>query len=264
MTLPQNTPAFFILEIVVLVVFLFGLASDVHFWLKGTVGDGENVSASAKVRLVASGLGRAFRRDALGTIALDWFLQPRLMRSNPLSWLMHMCFFWGLVILYFIGSLGLFLAEKGLLPITKDTPWFAFVDDFAGVMVLFAVGVALYRRFVSREWRPKNTLDDHVLVALLALIVISGYLLEASRLVQGVPEEVARFSFVGYALSSVIQPLPLDWISAEATIWWVHVLGGMAFVAYLPYSKLIHLLAAPISVIAAGSSPAPVRDVARV
>ncbi|MCL5962331.1 MAG: respiratory nitrate reductase subunit gamma [Chloroflexi bacterium] len=174
----RASPYFFTLEILALAVFLFGLASDVHFWLQGSVGEGGSTSARAKMRLAAAGLGRALRVAILGSILLDWLFQRRLLRSNPLSWLMHVCFFWGMVVLFFVGSVGLFLAEKGLLPIAKDTPWFAFVNDFAGVMVLFGVAVALYRRFVRREWHLKTSLDDAVLIALLALIVISGYLLE--------------------------------------------------------------------------------------
>jgi nitrate reductase gamma subunit len=164
---------------------------------------------------------------------------------------MHFCFFWGTVILFFIGSVGLMLSERGILSISKDDAWFAGVNDFAGVMILFAVGVAMYRRLVLKERQLKTGVEDIFAIVLLAIIVLSGYGLEASRLIaQQVPGSSGWFSFVGYPLSLIMRNANLDWAIAETTFWWAHVVAGMGFVAYLPYGKMIHLIGTPLTVAA--------------
>ncbi|MBI2955041.1 MAG: respiratory nitrate reductase subunit gamma [Chloroflexi bacterium] len=251
--MPQHLVAFIVLQIVVLAVFSIGMIGNAAFWLGGGIAPGRDASPWEKLRFLAASAARVFDRRALVEISLDWLLQRRLLRLSRLRWVMHLCFFWGFVILFFVGSVGLMLAERGLLSIAKDDPWFAFTNDFAGGMLIFAVGVAMYRRLVLKERQLRTGPGDIAIMVLLAGIVLSGYLLEATRLIsREVPGEIGWYSFVGYPLSLALRRLSLDWWAVEGAIWWVHVVSGMAFVAYLPYSKLVHLIAGPL-VIAGGT-----------
>ncbi len=248
--MPSKTVAFFMLEIVVLGVFAIGLIGSVAFWLQGSAG-GRRLPFWDKAWHVLGRVKLIFHGATLREFLLDWLLQRRLLAAGRLRWLMHICFFWSFIILFFVGSVGLMLAERGLLPITKDDPWFAFVNDFAGAMALFAVAIALYCRFILKENVVKTFAEDIVLVVLLAVIVLSGYALESARLIaHQAPGHVARYSFVGYPLSLALRGASLDWWGAESAIWWVHVVGGMSFVAYLPYSKMFHLIATPFALAA--------------
>lgn len=249
--MPQKTVAFLILEIVVLVAFSAGMIANIAFWLSGTTAPGRRATFGEKMSFVGANALTLLKRTALRETLLDWLLQRRLLSLSFLRWAMHFCFFWGTVILFFVGSVGLMLAERGLLPITKDDPWFAFVNDFAGSMLIFAVGVAMYRRLVLKERQLRTGPEDVAIMVLLSVIVLSGYCLEAARMIaHEVPAELGWFSFVGYPLSLALRTTSLDWRAVEGVMWWAHVTGGMAFVAYLPYSKLFHLIASPLVVAA--------------
>lgn len=249
--MPQHTVAFLILETVVLIVFGIGIVGNVVFWLDGAVAPGRQASLGDKIRAATVGVAPLLRGSALAELLMDWLLQRRIFALSRLRWLMHVCFFWGTVILFFVGSVGLMLSERGILPIKKDDPWFALVNDFAGVMILFAVGVAMHRRFVLKERQLRTGPEDIVAIVLLAVIVLSGYGLEASRLIaQEVLGGIGWFSFVGYPLSLALRAANLDWITVEATMWWAHVVAGMSFVAYLPYGKMFHIIATPLAVAA--------------
>ncbi|MBI4316890.1 MAG: respiratory nitrate reductase subunit gamma [Chloroflexi bacterium] len=249
MALPQQTVYWLILQIVVLGVFVAGLAANVAFWLRGSIHPGVQVSAWTKICIILAGMRAVLRPRVLGKVLLDALFQRRLFGLSPLRWLAHFGVFWGMIALFLVGSVGLMLAEKGLVPITRDTPWFALLNEVAGLMVIFAALVAVYRRFVARERQLKTAADDVVLIVLLAFIVLSGYGLEAARLATfQVAPAAASYSFVGYAVSMALRSS--DPSLAHQVLWWLHAGSGMAFVAYVPYSKLFHMFAGPVAIAA--------------
>ncbi len=246
--MPQQTVYWLILEIVVLVVFAAGLIGNVSFWLRGSTGPGQTVTTGEKIRAILRGVGAVLRPHVLGRALLDSLLQPRLLSLSPLRWLMHFGMFWGIIVLFFVGSVGLMLAERGLVPVAKDTPWFALLNEFAGLMVIFGAAAAMYRRVVLKEKQLRTATDDVALMVLLGFIVLSGYALEVVRLAaQQVSPAAGWYSFAGYALAKVM-PSSLSSDNAYQVAWWCHAGAGMAFVAYIPYSKLFHMFASPLAI----------------
>jgi hypothetical protein len=75
-------------------------------------------------------------------------------------------------------------------------------------------------------------------------MTLSGFVLEGLRL-SLVPPETARYSFIGslfiprsYTIAQ-LQP----WLTA---CWCLHAFSGLALLVYLPHSKLIHSISAPL------------------
>ena len=163
---------------------------------------------------------------------------------------MHFCLGWGFIELFFATTVDFFV-ERGwftaFLPV-KDTPWFAWLNDFGGLLLTVGLLMALYRRYVTR---PKplpqesfsgrgNLLGDTGILVFLLILVIGGYLSEAARLAIERPV-TAAYSFVGFWLAGSV---PVDfWKSAERTIWWSHAITSLAFIAILPLTKMFHSLA---------------------
>lgn len=248
--MPHHTVYWLALEIVVLAIFALGMIGNARFWLGGAIRPGQPAARGEKVRYLLGASATAMRAGALVRVLVDGLLLRRLLRVSLLRWVMHSCLLWGMGVLFFVGSLGLMLAEKGLVPITKDTPWFAALNDFAGLMVIAGAVIAMARRAVLRERRPAALTEDSLLMVLLSIVLLSGFGLESVRLAADQVPQAAQYSFVGYRLALALAPLPLDWPLAYRAVWWLHAGTAMAFVAYVPYSKLLHLLSGPLALAA--------------
>jgi len=62
----------------------------------------------------------------------------------------------------------------------------------------------------------------------------------------------AKWAFTGYALAKVIAPVAvrLDEAGGVSILWYIHIIACFAGLAYLPFSKMFHIIAAPISLVA--------------
>ena len=84
-------------------------------------------------------------------------------------------------------------------------------------------------------------------MGLLGALVLVGILTEGIRLLSaGTPSELAIYSFLGYGAAAVLRPLNLTWTSIYPAIWYAHAFLAAAFIAYFPFSKFMHILAAPL------------------
>jgi len=62
----------------------------------------------------------------------------------------------------------------------------------------------------------------------------------------------SQSAFAGYSVSKIIKPaaLPLDRAGGVGFLWYVHILACFVGLAYLPFSKMFHIIATPISLMA--------------
>jgi len=62
----------------------------------------------------------------------------------------------------------------------------------------------------------------------------------------------AKWAFTGYALAKILAPVAvrLDEAGGVAILWTIHIIACFAGLAYLPFSKMFHIVAAPISLVA--------------
>jgi len=70
----------------------------------------------------------------------------------------------------------------------------------------------------------------------------------ARYLKEGTPDGAATYAFLGYPLSKALESLATDWARAYDAFWWLHASSGLGLVAYLPYSKLLHMFASPATI----------------
>jgi heterodisulfide reductase subunit C len=126
---------------------------------------------------------RAFPRLLL-TLVRDILLQGHLVRKGSLwRWIMHFCLFAGFSGLLFFHALE-DLVSRPLFPGYEPTldPW-QFLRDLFGVLVIVGLGVALSRRLFVRDMRRTTRFEDLFTLGLIGLMVGSGFLLEASKMV---------------------------------------------------------------------------------
>src|SRR5215468_3405106 len=107
------------------------------------------------VRLLLKGKPAA-RWDRLGArigkVLVYVIGQARLIGGDFWPGLMHATIFWGFVILT-LGTIEFFgkgVTESFFLPALSDTAGYLVIEDVFSVLVIVAVGYALFRRLVTR------------------------------------------------------------------------------------------------------------------
>ena len=237
------------LSALALIVFAWGAFERVRFWLRPELrGNPGGVRWRRALSLAAQGARRLRRPSTLRALFWNGLIQRQLWRESRQRWLMHMSLSWSFAGLFVIGSGGNFLIDLGV-PLAKDDHWFAATNDFLGLALLLGVAIALQRRFLSPKPHVRTVFEDTAILALLAFLALSGFLVESARyLKEGTPADVAAYAFLGYPISRALEPLGLDWARAYDALWWLHGSSGLAMVAYLPYSKLFHMFASPATI----------------
>ncbi len=182
-------------------------------------------------------------------------LQNWLIRK-PLAGLMHGLIFWGFIALL-IGTL-IITVQEDFTKLLFDYEFlegrfylvFAVTLDIMGGFLLLGLLIALWRRYVARATELERSVDDLLGVGLLFLVALTGFMVEGLRLVAD-HGDYGNYEFVGQAFAGVFAAGGLEGGAAENAhylVWWAHFLLAMAFIVYLPHSKLMHLLTAPINI----------------
>jgi Fe-S oxidoreductase len=193
------------------------------------------------------------RFDQLGRRALHFarhvLLQPRLFNERAIG-LPHLVIFWGFVL--YAACFGWSLV-RGLLPFLPipypdELGVLAVALEVFAVLVLIALAVAAVRRLFFTPPHLHLSFDADLILALIALLMVSTLLGQGFRRAAGAPEATA-----GSSMGGLLAPLFAGMTSASAqgwahAMWWVHMVTVLFFLAYLPHSKHLHLLAAPFNV----------------
>lgn len=244
MSSPHHSVYFYILEALTLVLFVGGCVMHVAFWLRGSQGSGSTFQRAGT--LVREALARLRTAESLRGVGRDALLQDRLRGLSLARWAMHIGLFGGFLILFFIGSVGDWLTDRGIWRVQKDTPWFAIVNDAGGLLLLGgALGALVRRCFLSTVGGWKDGLP----VVWLIVLVVTGYLVEGARLALDASQVAVRFSFIGWQAAVLWQAVGLDSAASFQTVWWLHAVLSLGFVAYLPYSSVVHMFTSPLSVL---------------
>src|SRR3990170_6473679 len=127
------------------------------------------------------------------------------------------------------------------------------VLDVGGLLVLAGVGMAAWRRYVIRPARLDRLLDDGVTLALLFLIVATGFAVEGLRIAATELDAHAgwaTWSPVGFVFAQAVSGLGEDDnLALHRGLWWGHMLisvGGIAYV-FVSFSRLAHIFVSPLN-----------------
>ena len=141
-----------------------------------------------------------------------------------------------------------------LMLINFDHPLMAFANEFLNLVLLAGLVVIFYRRFVLKDAQLRTFASDKVVLGILFTIVLTGYPVEAFRLLadevtKGPLQATAVFAFIGYPLSRLIKPLNWPWEALHFWSFFVHF-GIVTFLMfYMPFSKFFHVLMSPLVVV---------------
>ncbi|HIJ16346.1 MAG TPA: respiratory nitrate reductase subunit gamma [Thermoplasmata archaeon] len=117
--------------------------------------------------------------------------------------------------------------------------------ELAGAMMLVGLTIAAVRRFILRPRIVRTELPDAASILFLLAVVLGGFILEGMGIAGGIPGHTQdiEYSFLGYAISLVLPASSGDWYDAA---WLIHGIMSALLIAYIPFSKLFHMIATPI------------------
>ena len=149
--------------------------------------------------------------------------------------------------------------------------------DLFGLLVLIGLLMAAYRRSIQKPDRltykatPDTTPEDGIVLLLIGGIIVTGFIIEALR-IHATLDPLTGYatwegwSFVGWTLANVISGLDIEAAKTWHSIsWWTHTFIALGFIAYIPYSRLMHIITTPANHFFATLKPTgyvePIRDI---
>ena len=214
-------------------------------------------------------------QERVKMVLKEIFLQNKVLK-DPYPGIMHALIFFGFFVLIFGAAFdaGQHHITEPLFGWTFLKGWFylgfSFLMDLFGLFVVIGVVIALDRRFAEKPDRlgykeeMDNTPDDVIVLLLIGAIIITGFIIEALRIhVTNPPWEY--WSFVGWLLAHTFTGVELDTArTLHQVTWWVHAILGLSFIAYIPYSRLLHIITTPANHFLISRKPTgyiePIRD----
>lgn len=238
--------------IIAVIIVLIGIYRAMRVWFHGKYDEEEQKFLSFFINLVIKVFKNFFSRSlpkriyygiGAGITKRESFLWP--------SFIIHamiMLGFLGAAIATIISTIHEWFLNEELLigPLYMIHSFFA---DFAGLLLFVGVVLALFRRYVrDRDYYARAGYEDLVLLLLLLWISISGFFMEATRIVYGLVNDLDIWfetsSFIGYPLAVILQ----GFIQSNGQIFALHLFFSLshllvAFVgaAYIAYGKFFHI-----------------------
>jgi len=178
------------------------------------------------------------------------------LRRDRYAGIMHWCIMSSIVVLTIVTA---------QVAIDGDTPldflhgdyylFFSFYGDLFGVIGLIGVGMALYRRYFDSYHRIRwdERLEDHLMLWGLALVLVTGFVVEAARIYVTELEQHADWavwSFGSYALAKGLEFFDFNetnMLSVHTWAWWSHIVLAFGWLSLIVFTKLDHLIFAPVN-----------------
>lgn len=239
-----------LLAVPLLVIFLYGLYGH---WKRIKQGMAKTGLRSFSLRSSSLKIGPVY----ICSLFTKGILGSRIYRKL-FTGIAHGFLFWGMLLLS-IGTALVFLNVLFGVPVFKGAfnRWFmSFALDAAGLAALSGALFLLIRRLafpperlVVAKARPGFILMETAIV----VIILTGFLLEALRISHNGFDEGA---FVGNWIAGFLCSGG-DRLFLHQILWWGHGFIALAFISYIPYSPIIHLVLAPINTGLASPVPGP-------
>ena len=253
--------AFIALAVLSTCAFFVGMFYNVMAWMEGTIeGVDKGLTRGGKLAISARRFARAiFSRDfarQFKIFVFDSIFLRKLWRTSKARWLFHAFIlfgFLGIFVLDIIVTLavdvfptfGYMFQIHSSFPVKYWVRDFGF--DFFGLILLIGLLAAAGRRFITRPKQLVTSSEDVVSILFLLAVVLSGFIVEGVSIANNLPGHTYNqgYSFVGLAFA---QFMPTITPQTYWQIWFLHAVVSVALIAYIPFSKLFHMFAAPLAI----------------
>jgi heterodisulfide reductase subunit C/nitrate reductase gamma subunit len=201
-----------------LAILVVGLVYRISGWFRYKIGpDATGITSSTRISVAAKAIVRTVFSAKIGILLkvfiLDALLQRWLLKKDFLRWLAHMCIYGGFMLLLLMHGLDKYVTSV-LFDYYPTLNPFLFLRNLFGLVVIMGLCIALYRRLFSKAPRPKTTAVDYYAIVILALIMISGVLLEGTKIVSHsrYQEMVEEYAGLGEEDKEELEALESYWV----------------------------------------------------
>lgn len=235
-------------------VFLLGTMHNVLLWMRGSGLEGAPEGRALRLLPKALRFVLSRRLGRIGSVFVkDALYLSKLKGRSATRWSMHILILGGFaatLVLDLIVTFSLDVAKWK--PMIQDDGWaklwvrdFAF--DLAGLSMLAGLMIAAVRRFVLKPKILRTELPDAASVLFLLAVVLGGFILEGMGIAGAIPGHAShgQYSFLGYSIS---QLMPASAGHYYDQAWLVHGVMSALLIAYIPFSKLFHMIATPVAI----------------
>lgn len=235
-----------IFSTIAIVVFLYGMIGNLQKWGAGVTGYALEPQAGKKgsaIRFLKTWWAQVTAeshhhgKPILEVLILDILFQRRILKRSFIRWFMHICIFGGWMTLFALSGL-MFAVEithmVGIeLPFTpaEFRDLLSLPNYIFGYVLLIGVIIAIVRRLFVSEVREASIMYDWVLLAGVFIITISGFIADGIR-------------------TGFIWGFGLDPSTAPPAALFHSIISLLFCIAYVPYSKYIHVIATPLAILA--------------
>jgi Fe-S oxidoreductase/nitrate reductase gamma subunit len=161
--------------------------------------------------------------------------------------------FWGMITLTLATTVVLIDYDFNV-PIMQGRFYLYFQSlfvDCLGVLAMVGAGLAAVRRW---SWRPKQLVyssEANAILVLIFVILATGFLLEGWR-IAATDDPWGSWSPAGMVVARVSTALASKDVIRNAHVftWWSHLVLVFGLIAWAPYTKLLHILTAPLNIYA--------------
>ncbi|MBE9523358.1 MAG: respiratory nitrate reductase subunit gamma, partial [Proteobacteria bacterium] len=299
-----------------LAIFLIGLIYKIGTWFVIKTGtQSQTISPSQRLIAAIKGIALTLLSTKILTLIkvlfLDIIFQRKVFQESTFRWLIHILIYGGFMLLLLMHALDTIITVAIAPDYSSTLNPFMFLRDLFGALMIVGVILAIYRRYILKAPRLTTTPMDTYALIIIAVIIISGIILEGTKITSytryqemvtdyaGLEEgeedyealtalwvkefstiapditkplkpeliEAGReihemscaachskpqWAFTGYLVAKATKgiALPIDRAGIPTILWYIHFLACFIGLAYLPFSKFIHIFTSPLSLLA--------------
>jgi nitrate reductase gamma subunit len=184
--------------------------------------------------------GRAYAEEVIA--------QKRIRLRGRAPWARHMLISWGFSVLFVFDILTALLTKY--LPsepfMHGHAGWLflKFGLNLSGMILLAGLIFALVRSFGKADTAEAKFNDAPGTVFLLA-VVVTGFIAEAMHFANLPPDPSRGWALLGHWMGEAMRG-GAPYVASYSVFWMSHALLASGFLAYLGWSRMIHVFAAPL------------------
>lgn len=186
-------------------------------------------------------------KKRLENIWVNVFGQKKLLKDKK-SGIMHVMFFYGFILVQFgaIDFIWKGLKPGSALPLGPLYPAFTFFQEIVTLVILVAVVIAFYRRYIEKLVRLKRNFKSGLVLIFIGGLMVSVLIGNGMGIIWHGENPTWT-----EPIASLISLTSLGKTAAIVIFyifWWLHLLLLLSFLVYVPQSKHAHLIAGPANV----------------
>ncbi len=131
----------------------------------------------------------------------------------------------------------------------------SFTVDIFGMLTIIGILIAAYRRLITKPEKLVYTDEATQILAVILVISVTGFLLEGWR-IAATNDPWAAWSPFGNLVAKISAPMGESLLkTAHLFTWWFHAVLVFGFIAWAPFTKMAHVIMAPLNIYTSSLEP---------